>query len=504
MRRVGAVVFAALALPPVAFAHYERPVAFPDHLKGAVPPYRATGPSLVVCKPDSRARIAKLPAAARRRNAALLPRCGYQHVQAAVQAAQAGTRILVLPGVYREEPSRAAPSDDGRCSSLRVSAFAAPQVLVGSYEYQLTCPNAENLVAIVGKRDIQIEGTGDDPSDVLFDGDRRKLNVIRADRADGVVLRNFTVQYSDFNNVYLLETNGFRVANVVSRWSREYGFLSFVSDNGLLTDLVAYGNGDAGVYPGAGPQAHCERYGIEIRRVNSYGNTLGYSGTSGDGIWVHDSRFHHNATGLSMDSAFNGHPGMPQDCSKFERNRIYSNNADIFSTQRDGYCKRPVLQRDPRIVCPTILVPVGTGLLIAGGNGNTIEGNWFYDNWRHGAMLFWVPAFIRGENDPALHYDTSHGNRFAGNRMGRSPGGLRAPNGLDFWWDEEGRANCWERNGTVRSNPVALPSCLVPREFQPPRPEKFTQLVACANWNAQTNTDPVGCNWPTRPRRPRD
>jgi len=233
----------------------------------------------VVCKPDSRTRIAQLTGAARRRSLALLPQCRYQHVQAAVDAARPGTRILVLPGVYREEPSRAVAFRDPRCADLLVPAYAAPTVLVASYAYQQRCPNDENLVAILGKRDIQIEGTGDDPSDVLFDGDRDKLNVIRADRADGVVLRNFTVQYSDFNNVYVIETNGFRLDRIVSRWSREYGFLSFVSDHGLYTDLVAYGNGDAGVYPGAGPQGHCVRYGIEIRRVDSYRNTLGYSGT---------------------------------------------------------------------------------------------------------------------------------------------------------------------------------------------------------------------------------
>ncbi|HEV8686500.1 MAG TPA: hypothetical protein VGQ84_04440, partial [Gaiellaceae bacterium] len=251
MRALIAAVLLALALPAVALAHHERPGEFPEPTVGSVPAYRTAGPALVVCKLDSRARIAQLTRAARRRSLALLPQCSYEHVQAAVDAAQPGARILVLPGVYREEPSRAAPFRDPRCADLLVPAYAAPAVLVASYAYQQRCSNDENLIAILGKRDLQIEGTGDDPSDAVFDGDRRKLNVIRADRADGVVLRNFTVQYSDFNNVYVIETNGFRFDRIVSRWSREYGFLSFVSDHGLYTDLVAYGNGDAGVYPGA-------------------------------------------------------------------------------------------------------------------------------------------------------------------------------------------------------------------------------------------------------------
>ena len=46
---------------------------------------------------------------------------------------------------------------------------------------------------------------------MVITGAKSKLNVIRADRADGVYLKNFTVEYSDFNNIYVLETNGFRI-----------------------------------------------------------------------------------------------------------------------------------------------------------------------------------------------------------------------------------------------------------------------------------------------------
>jgi hypothetical protein len=57
---------------------------------------------------------------------------------------------------------------------------------------------------------------------VRITGQKSKLNVIRADRADGIYLKNFQVQYSDFNNIYVLETNGFRIDSVVSKYSREY------------------------------------------------------------------------------------------------------------------------------------------------------------------------------------------------------------------------------------------------------------------------------------------
>ena len=198
---------------------------------------------------------------------------------------------------------------------------------VANYEYQRKCPNAQNLIAIIGdssdpdrlcdvKCNLQIRGMGRRRGDVVISGQRSKLNVIRADRADGIHLRNFTVEFSDFNNIYILETNGFAMVRIQSRYSREYGFLSFTSDHGLYNRLEAFGSGDSGIYPGSGPEGHCQRYGIEIAKVNSHHNTIGYSGTAGNGVYAHDSRFHHNATGMTTASFASGHPGMPQDCAK--------------------------------------------------------------------------------------------------------------------------------------------------------------------------------------------
>jgi hypothetical protein len=70
----------------------------------------------VVCKPDSRRRIeSRLRGDARRKSLRLLRRCRFRHIQAAVNRARSNYRIVVLPGVYREEPSRGVPSDDPRC-----------------------------------------------------------------------------------------------------------------------------------------------------------------------------------------------------------------------------------------------------------------------------------------------------------------------------------------------------------------------------------------------------
>ena len=89
-------------------------------------------------------------------------------------------------------------------------------------------------------------------------------------------------------------------------------------------------------------------------------------------------------------------------------------------------------------------MPVGTGIGIFGGNGDIVRDNYIYDNWRDGMKLLFVPAAFRGEPDKGI--DTSFDNTFADNRMGVRPDGVRDPNGNDFWWDEEGRGNCWSGN----------------------------------------------------------
>jgi hypothetical protein len=538
-------VLAALTLvsaisAAAAYGHAERLSYYPNHKLGSVPKYKRSGPSLVVCKTDSGARIRRqLSGSSKRRNLTLLKRCAYRDIQAAVNAAHNGTRILVLPGVYREEPSRRVAQPAEACSG-DYQEYDAPgyesagKMRVPNFEYQRNCPNAQNLIAIIGdgpdadrrcdhKCNIQIEGTGTKPGQVLIDGSRQKLNVIRADRADGIHLRNFTVQYSDFNNIYVLETNGFRMENIVSRWSREYGFLSFTSDNGLYRNLTAYGSGDSGIYPGSGPEGHCKRYGIEIDHVNSYGNTIGWSGTAGNGVYTHDSKFHDNAAGITTDSFAAGHPGMPQDCSKWERNEIYSNNMNPYTEERDAYCfvkNRPIADRDPKVVCPAFNAPVGTGLLIAGGNRNLIENNRIYDNWRAGVMQFWVPSSFRGtdptgqskNSGPAYEAqtDTSNGNRMVANVMGVTPTGKRAPNGVDFWWDEEGHRNCWTDNraragNAITSEPTTLPGCPGSTKHQEINPAKLAGLAACAPWDPQDEVlqDPPGCDWFTTPRKPR-
>ena len=537
LRRMSATVAAALAvvlvLPGSALGHAERETAFPDG-NGSVPTYRTSGPTLLVCKADSTRLFQTLPTSLRRRNERLYNECmdsGFRHIQEAVDAVtEPNSRILVLPGVYKEEPSLE-PDADASCAELgdgegNGDSPGTPGIL--TYDEQRACPRVQNLIAIFGDGDgdrecdlpvcgLQIEGTGNDPTDVIIDGEFRKLNGIRADRADGVYFRNFALQRFEFNALYIMETDGFVIDRVIGRWNDEYAFLTFADDHGLHTDCEGYGNGDSAVYPGSASDIHADlgleeadRYAIEIVNCRGHHSTLGYSGTAGNAVHVRDSLFDRNAVGLATDSLFPNHPGLPQDHAYYENNTFESNNRNYYQYLNDGTCDAPFVERgyEHGIVCPVVPLPVGTGMVIAGGNYNRIERNRFYDNWRQGTMQFWVPAALREENDPTKQYDTSHNNRYRDNHMAESAEGLVQPNGLDFWWDDEGTGNCWQDNtsaaGDVTSNATAgLPDCdSGGSQFVPGNPVKQSLLVPCAEFDRNENPDPDGCDWFEVPPRP--
>ncbi|WP_326764744.1 right-handed parallel beta-helix repeat-containing protein [Streptomyces sp. NBC_01591] len=507
-----AALAAALLAAPAAQAHEERPVTLPDGT-GSVPVYRTGEPDLLVCKSDRadfERRVSRFPEGLRTRNLKLFERCrksGYRHLQQAVDAVdRPGMNIAVLPGLYEEEPSL--PKPTGECARLK-----APKSQLGyqilSYAQQARCPHNQNLVAILGKKNLQIEGTGAERTDVVVDAKYQKLNAIRADGSDGIYFRNFTAQRTTFNSLYVLAQDGFIIDSVLTRWNDEYGFLTFASDHGLYKNCESYGNGDSGIYPGSASNINdaygydVPRYSIEITGCRSHHNMVGYSGTAGDSVYVHDNEFDHNMGGASMDSAFPGHPGLPQNHARFERNLIHDNNADYYPYVADGTCAKPPVDRgyEEGVVCPQISMPPGSGIITAGGNWNLYENNWIYGQQRAAFVLTAVPAFIRGEDALSKQADTSHHNRYAGNHLGKDKAGNSRPNRTDVWWDGQGEGNCWQSDAGA-SSPRALPTCGSERgavsgstDRLVGEPVKLAQLLVCADYNVQARRLPAGCDW---------
>jgi Right handed beta helix region len=367
---------------------------------------------------------------------------------------------------------------------------------------------------------FQIEGSGVAPENTVIDAGRVESGngapirpikdvAIRADRADGFVLRNLTTRHAGEHNIYVLESDGYRLERFKTYYAGEYGVLTFVEDHGLMQNCEAKGHGDAGLYPGAAADTGEQtvepqrRYNQEVRFCDSHHNAAGYSGTTGNAVHVHHNRFYGNALGLTTDVfTASGHPGFPSDSILIENNEFYSNNFNPYQQGSD--------------VKPTVPFPVGTGMWIAGGNNMSVRNNRFWDNWRRGTMVFAVPdAFVCGPAangneqagcDPG-QVSTSHRNRHHGNVMGRDPQNRFDPNGTDFWWDEffDNRNNCWYSNTgkhgspeSITSEPSSLPSdCETSRGMGSPVLQ--SELLNCLG-DITFNTST--CPWFTTPPEP--
>ncbi len=551
-----AIVGSILAAAP-ASAHEERAAGFPDG-SGKVPTYLGLSNAnyRVACTSTSYTTISKMPnGALKTRNKQLLAKCKYKSIQDAINSiTKPNTSVYILPGTYLE--SKYANSEPtGYCGSIKKADPTDPQGVVTqyigsltgaqpapygdgpvalSYADQLKCPHNLNLIAIMGDKTpgnssikcdnqfcgTQLVGTGRTAKDVVIDNKFSKLNGIRADRVSGIYLRNFTVQQSEFNAVYVLETDGFTMDTLITRGNDEYGILSFASDHGLIANVDAYFNGDSGIYPGSASDINADsktiavkRYAIEIRNNRSHDNTLGYSGTAGNSVYSHHNKFYNNATGIATDSLFPGHPGLPQDHARWSYNEIYSNNSNYYTKFVDtGICAKPMKDRGymQGTVCPVVPTPVGTGTLIAGGNFNSTDNNRIYDNWRYGTMQFWVPAPLRDEYDPQKLFDTSHGNQVKNNTMGIKADGTVAHNGMDHWWDDQGNGNCWENNkssrGKATNNFVIDPGPCAGggSKLLPGLAVKDAGFLTCSQYN---RNDPLWkhpplCNWFDDPKKP--
>jgi hypothetical protein len=515
-------------------------------------------------------------------NEKLARKCRYDEIQPAVNASGNNDRVVVMPGIYTEPTSRAQPLNDPRCKDMTQTDRGGAKT--PSYRYQVTCPNDQNLVYVAGRAvpdtpppspplmdrqgipdlgpclrcNLQLEGSGVSPVDVIVDGASdyeskdpearprtlHKHVVIRVDRADGFVVHNLTARGALEHGIYIEETDGYRIDTVKMFWAADYGNLTFTSDHGLYTDCDGFGAGDAVLYPGAAPETgeqadlsfypDAPRINTTVRKCDMRGSVLAYSGSMGNAVRITNNNIYGNTAGISTDTiSAGGHPGFPADSVQVDHNWIYSNNLDLF-------------KENPPVEPVVGVLPSGTGIFWAGHNNGRVHDNWIWDNWRSGAWLLSIPdALVSPEgninaggscvSDPraSAGLSTSCGNRYYDNHMGRVPRGFKpfealykfgngvgptrgaSPNGVDFWWDEGGlgtvTGNCWFNNvgsdgtpGSVTGSGVGDGNDALPSDCTNARAGdsvKLAYLFSCF-LAREGDLPPEQCDWFTLPPRP--
>jgi len=501
---------AGLALVLVAadaLAHSERPISSPPRPGSLPDPNRKNAHTLVVCKASSKPTKAEHAAihaclanpacpdlaqaqakeVAWHRNNRLFRKCRFEHIQEAANAATDNTDILVLPGVYREEPSRAAPT-----SMMGDNADGTY-----SYEWHVAHPNDANLI-FLSKKGITIEGTGITPGEVLIDAGFVKDVGLRCDRCEGFIIRNLTEQDANEHGIYVVDSDGYIFDRTVGRYNKEYELFGFASDHGLFTDCEALGGSDSGLYVGGAPNTcgpNTEgRINTVVQRCKMHHNALGFSGTQGNCVELTQNDIYDNSIGISFDSE-QDHPNFPMNHCMIVDNDIHDNNLDIYLPPSD------LEQNVPPRGGPgydTLHYFVGSGLWLIGGQSCLVMGNRIWSNNCYGGMLFPNPLET-GQNGAA----TTDGNMHIGNTMGAAAGGANGGNcpapGADFFWEGSGTNNCWQDNGAVTTDPGpprGLPDCSMPN-VGVDDPENTALLASCVIADPSTGQTVGPCAWGT-------
>jgi plastocyanin len=320
--------------------------------------------------------------------------CRFRTIQKAVDAARAGDTIKVAHGTYNEGVS-----------------------VRGS-----------------GKRYIRIIGDVRRPEKVVLEGrgvkGARAQNGILVNGADEVTIRGLTTTHYKGNGVFMVNVDGYLLANLRAMQTGVYGLYAFNSKGGTMRDSEAAWNSDGGLYIGQTPAQSRPKRTL-VTGIKSYGNVLGFSGTNMRYVTITKSQWFNNGTGIVPNALDTEKFAPPED-------NVITDN-DIFWNNFNYYKGAPFKLIESATSVP---YPVGVGVLLFGGRRNRIEHNRVYGNFLVGVGA--VQQFLLKQKDA----QDLVGNSVRFNQMGM---GGADPNGRDLFYDGNGTGNCFSDNEGVRS-----------------------------------------------------
>ena len=348
-------------------------------------------------------------------------------IQAAVDMAHAGDRILVAPGTYRED-GHPCPVEPGHTCAVSIRKNGIRLVGV---------PRRHHPV-VLRAREGQDEGIAVNKSD---DGDCLSEP---SKRVHGSLIRGLTVRGFEDDGVFVLCVDHWRITGVRAVDNNEYGIFPSHTRSGRLDHSFASGANDTGHYIG---QSRDARVDHNVAKGNVSGFELENS--------THIRADHNLATGNTAGFLSFALPGL--DIKRNSGNRIDHNRA--LRNNKANTC----LDKED-IVCA---VPPGSGILLVSADRNRIARNRVRGNRSLGIGVanYCVVQGVSEADCAALDIEPNpDGNRILSNTAtgnGNDPDPiLPSPAfAVDLAWDTTGSNNCWADNVAVKTFPSSLPAC---------------------------------------------
>lgn len=323
-----------------------------------------------------------------------------ESIQAAVDAAAPGAKIVVKRGTYAENVviTTDGITLKGRGAKLVPPANPAPNACSSDGQ-----PAADGI-CVLG----QVEFPPDGPPTVT-------------DPVDDVTIKGFKVSGFAANGILFLGATDPVAKDNRLKDNGEYGIARFVSSGGAILRNAASGSEEAGIYVGDSPDAD-----VLIAGNVAYDNHLFgfFFRDAASGRVVGNEAFGNCVGAIVLNTGANVAANW-----RFFGNRIHDN---------DGFCPGSEEEGTPPLS--------GIGVLIASASGNVLIGNHIRDNDPNGEVPFTggvvvVDLGIPGANPPS-------GNLVKGN--------LILDNDPDIFWDGSGTGNVIERNLCRTSVPDGL------------------------------------------------
>ncbi len=204
---------------------------------------------------------------------------------------------------------------------------------------------------------------GEDRNATILDGQSKMTNGFTV-LADNVVIENMTAHHYVGNGFYWEYQTGYRGSYLTAYDNGDYGIYAFGSTHGEFDHSYASGSPDSGFYIG-----QCFPCDAIINDVKSEWNGLGYSGTNAGGnLVLENSEWDMNSAGI-VPNTLDSEGGPPQRGAALINNYVHDNG----NTQA------------PYTVWAHI--PLGTGILVAGGDKDYVANNRVVNNPEYGILV---------------------------------------------------------------------------------------------------------------------
>ena len=349
-----------------------------------------------------------------------------QSIQAAVDRAKPGDRILVAPGTYRED-GKQCPAASAQTCAVAIQKDGIKLIGVARKKHPVILKARDG-------QDAGIEVGRAREGDCLADASQR---------IHGSLIRGMTVRGFDDFGVFLLCVDHWRISRVRAVDNGEYGTFPSHTVNGRLDHSFASGSNDTGHYIGQSTRARVDHNVAK-------GNVSGFELENSSRIRADHNLASGNTGGILSFTLPNLDVKSNSD-NRIDHNRVSKNN-------KKNTCGEP-----DDTVCD---VPSGTGILVLATDRNTVDANKVTGNRSYGIAVanYCVALGVSDSDCAALDIEPNPDDNHVTGNSAKKNGNDPDPSvpdvfTVDLAWDLSGTGNCWSNNKAGTTFPSPLPAC---------------------------------------------